>query len=222
MTVPEEFPAEVRIADISDFLRAVALFTDPEIEFTDEHVRISEFDGSVESFYPQAKVGSLVTLPVGRRLAILPPEHFIFAINGDQWTMIQKALKGTGLGKNDWQPDYLRIIADGSRVLVKTDLYYGRLSTLSLSRSKRTLASRRASSVLRTCILSAVRIKSLLHPSSPDFNIQGAVTYRIGWRRCTESAHGVESGSTACRRQRTYRRTVVLTSSLIRRTKLRQ
>lgn len=111
-TLLETFPSEIRVSDVQDFLRAVALFNDPEFEFTEEHIRIAESDGTAELVYLQAKPGSVAHLPVPKKMKPLPPENFTFTISAEQWATLQKALRK----KDDWKKWNLTITSDGKAV----------------------------------------------------------------------------------------------------------
>jgi hypothetical protein len=58
--VEEDFPVEVAIWDLSQFLGVVSLFTDPEFEFEDNYVRIHSNNSSVKYYY---SAPSLLTVP---------------------------------------------------------------------------------------------------------------------------------------------------------------
>src|SRR5437016_3151829 len=124
-TVAESFPAEVRISNVQDFLRTVALFKDPDFDFTEDHIRIAETDGTAELVYPQAKPGSVVQLPVGKGIKPLPPEQIKFTISDDQWATLQKAL---GLrvvtNKDYWEKRNLVVVSDGKTVQLTADRGY--------------------------------------------------------------------------------------------------
>jgi len=58
--VEEEFPSEVAIWDLGQFLGVVSLFNEPEFEFDDNFVRIHSNQSSVKYFY---SAPSLLTVP---------------------------------------------------------------------------------------------------------------------------------------------------------------
>ena len=122
VAVAETFPSEVRIQDIHDFLRTVAYFKDPDFEFTDEHIRITESDGTAESVYPQAKPGILVLLQFPKLQKPEPQENAKFTIDEEQWATLQKVLGIRGPKKMDhWQRNLLKITSDGERVRITTE-----------------------------------------------------------------------------------------------------
>lgn len=111
-TVVETFPTEIRICNIQDFLHAAALFKDPEFDFTAEHIRIAEADGTAEVVYPQAQPGSPVCLPFPNKMKPIPPENVTFAVRAEQWASLRKALGN----KDRWQRRNLTITSDGISV----------------------------------------------------------------------------------------------------------
>ncbi len=58
--VEEDFPVEVAIWDLGQFLGVVSLFDEPEFEFNDSYVSIQSNNSSVKYFYASA---SLLTVP---------------------------------------------------------------------------------------------------------------------------------------------------------------
>jgi hypothetical protein len=124
-TVAEMFPTEVRIANVHEFLRMLALFGDPELHFTDEHIRISE--GSAELLYSQAKPGLIVQSPRPTRDKIEPPEQIVLKIAADQWMAILKALGiSTEVKKSSWEPKRLSIVSDGQTIRVVAERGHGK------------------------------------------------------------------------------------------------
>lgn len=124
-TVAETFPVEVRIASLHDFHRTLALFSDPELHFTDEHVRISE--GTAELLYPQATPGSIVQLARPTRDKIEPPEQIVFEVSTEQWAALLKALGiGGDTKKTRWEPKRLVIVSDGQTIRLEAERGYGK------------------------------------------------------------------------------------------------
>ena len=58
--VDEDFPVEIAIWDLGQFLGVVSLFNDPEFEFNDTYVSIQSNNSSVKYFY---SAPSLLTVP---------------------------------------------------------------------------------------------------------------------------------------------------------------
>jgi hypothetical protein len=101
--VAETFPIEVRISNLPGFLRTLALFKDPDIDISGDHIRITEADGTAELVYPQAKPESLILMPIPKRIKPDPPEQITFTISGEEWATLQKAFGIGGVRKNnDW------------------------------------------------------------------------------------------------------------------------
>src|ERR1700733_12421690 len=60
--IAETFPVEFGIFNLNNFLNVVSLFKDPEFEFGDTFLRISEANGMAETKYAYAGAG-MVSLP---------------------------------------------------------------------------------------------------------------------------------------------------------------
>jgi len=69
--VEEDFPVEVAIWDLGQFLNVVSLFQDPEFEFAENYVTIQSNNSSVKYFYSAA---SLLTVPT-KNLKMPPTKH---------------------------------------------------------------------------------------------------------------------------------------------------
>ncbi len=50
-TVPDEFPVEFRVHDLSGFLRQLALFDEPELDFRDDRIIITDSYGSMAEYW---------------------------------------------------------------------------------------------------------------------------------------------------------------------------
>ena len=90
-TVKEEFPLEVGIYDLPNFLNVAGLFSDPDFNFAEDALYITESDGRSELRYTYAGIGA-VTLPKSRKKRELPSEAIEFALTEEQWNRIQKAV----------------------------------------------------------------------------------------------------------------------------------
>src|SRR3954454_7600147 len=116
--VTENFPTAFGICDLNDFLRTIAWFTEPTLEFASEQVRITEAESTAEVIYLSAKHDSLPRVPPRRDLPP-PDEKITFTITADQWSKVQKAL-GLGQKKVNRQAAFLSIMSDGRTVRVGT------------------------------------------------------------------------------------------------------
>jgi hypothetical protein len=88
--INEEFPVEVGIYNLNNFLNVVSLFKDPEFDFGDTSLRIAESNGKAETLYAYAGAG-LVALPTKAKKLPAPTEMIEFAMSEDQWNTVQKA-----------------------------------------------------------------------------------------------------------------------------------
>jgi len=122
-TVVEDFPLEFAILDLSDFLRTIALFKDPVLDFTAEHIHIAEVDGAAELDYGYAETGMVLPCPNLKSWEI-PADHLNFVITEEQWNTLQKAL---GLGvirrRSEAVMGFMNVRSDGKSVRIGTQKY---------------------------------------------------------------------------------------------------
>jgi hypothetical protein len=85
--VPDDFPREFAVYDLSEFLSTVSLFIDPDLQFKDEYFVISENGTSVKYFYSNP---SVVVSPPNKSIA-MPSSDVTFTISKSQLEQIQKA-----------------------------------------------------------------------------------------------------------------------------------
>jgi hypothetical protein len=111
--IEEDFPLEVGIYDVSNFLSVVALFDEAEFEFSEECLRISEADGSADTNYYYAGAG-IVQMSSKRKKADLPSQTIDFVMTEEQWSKIQKA--ASVLQKTE-----IKITSDGKVVRMTTE-----------------------------------------------------------------------------------------------------
>lgn len=84
--VEEEFPVEVAIWDLGQFLGVVSLFDDPEFEFDENYVRIQSNNSSVKYFY---STPSLLTVP--SKNITMPKVTHEFVVTQDTFAELMKA-----------------------------------------------------------------------------------------------------------------------------------
>jgi hypothetical protein len=114
-TVPETFPIEVRLPDIHEFVRLLSLFKEPVCEFDEDHVRIVESDGTVETLYALGKPGSVFHRPARQKYPF-PTEQITLTIGPEQWETLRKAL-GVNISKQNYYGEgQLTIKSDGQKV----------------------------------------------------------------------------------------------------------
>ena len=111
--IKEDFPLEVGIYDVSNFLNVVALFTDPDFDFGTDMLRITEADGMADTNYAYAGAG-LVQLTSKRKKMDLPSQTIDFTLSEEQWTKVQKAASVL-------QKPEIKITSDGQTVRVATE-----------------------------------------------------------------------------------------------------
>jgi hypothetical protein len=123
-TVPEIFPIECGIPDVRDFLRTIAWFKEPVLEFAPEHVYITEADGTAETLYACVKPDTLGGLSMTRRDISWECESINCSISGDQWSSLHRAL-GAGIVRKvgDCPMPFMNILATGGPfVLARKDI----------------------------------------------------------------------------------------------------
>lgn len=63
-TVEESFPADFGIYDLNEFLGAMSLFDDPDLDFTEKYVTIKEGSNSIRYFAAEPTVLTVPTKPI--------------------------------------------------------------------------------------------------------------------------------------------------------------
>ena len=122
VTVPETFHHEVRIFNIHEFLRAVALFRDPIYEFGTDHVRITESDGTAQTVYTYAKSGSILSVHTLKKKP-LAVEQISLIIGPEHWDTLRKALGISISRDNGYGDGHLKIKSDGQNVQLVAERY---------------------------------------------------------------------------------------------------
>ena len=112
-TVKEDFPIEVGLYDLNNFLNVVSLFSDPDFDFGTEYLRIAETSGKAEMNYAYAGAG-LVQLSGKRKKIALPAQTINFMMTEDEWVKIQKAASVL-------QKPEIKITSDGKHVRLITE-----------------------------------------------------------------------------------------------------
>jgi len=103
--VTETFPADFGIYDLNEFLGAMSLFDDPELDFSDKYVTIKEGGASIKYF--AAEIGNLV---VPQKAIVFPEAEIEFTLTATMLNMIQKT--SSVLRATD-----LQIVGDGSKMV---------------------------------------------------------------------------------------------------------
>jgi len=105
--VAESFPADFGIYDLNEFLGAMSLFDDPELDFSDKYVTIKEGGASIKYF--AAEIGNLV---VPQKAIVFPEAEIEFTLTATMLNMIQKT--SSVLRATD-----LQIVGDGSKMVIQ-------------------------------------------------------------------------------------------------------
>lgn len=87
-TISESIPRELAIYDLNQFLGTVSLFSEPEFEFLEKNVRITDKTGAVANFTYSAKE-SIVSAP--DKDVVLPSTEVTFSLNDKALTSALKA-----------------------------------------------------------------------------------------------------------------------------------
>lgn len=107
VTVTETFPRDFGIYDLNEFLGALSLFTDPELDFGEKFVTIKESGSSIKFF---AADPSVLTVP-SRKIAF-PDTDVEFTLTATMLNMIHRT--ASVLRATD-----LQIIGDGSQITLQ-------------------------------------------------------------------------------------------------------
>ena len=110
-TVKEEFPAQIIIYDLNQFLSVAGLFQQPDFAFDAGFVRITGAQTEAEVRY---LYGPLLVLTATPSKPPALPRHIIeFDLPEETWLTVQKA--AAVLGKKE-----IRIVSDGEAVYIQT------------------------------------------------------------------------------------------------------
>ena len=91
-TLPDTFESEFAIYDLNEFLSAMSLFDDPELDFGDSSVRISQGGQSLNYFYSDPTV---VTTP--KSDITMPDPDAIFTLKQSVFNQVLKASSVLGV-----------------------------------------------------------------------------------------------------------------------------
>lgn len=107
VTVTETFPIDFGIYDLNEFLGAMSLFTDPELEFSEHFVTIKESGASIKFF---AAAASVLTVP--SRKIVFPEAYVEFTLTATMLNMIHRT--ASVLRATD-----LQIVGDGTQITLQ-------------------------------------------------------------------------------------------------------
>lgn len=104
-SITESIPSEFGIYDLNEFLGALSLFEDPELEFKDKFVTIKEGGNSIKYFAADASV-----LTVPQKEITFPEPEISFVLTASTLALVQKTASVLRA------PD-LSIVGDGSKII---------------------------------------------------------------------------------------------------------
>jgi hypothetical protein len=84
-TVPDEFPIEFGIYDLSEFLSVLSLFQNPELEFSEKYVKIFESNNSIKYYAADSSV-----LVVPKKDINFPDAEIELLLTADNLSLINK------------------------------------------------------------------------------------------------------------------------------------
>ena len=88
-TVEEQFPKDVAIYDLNEFLASLSLFTSPVLDFQDNHVLITEENNSKNSLKYYYSDPSVVTSP--SKMVTMPSKEVTFDMSSNELSKIKRA-----------------------------------------------------------------------------------------------------------------------------------
>ena len=88
-TVEEQFPKNVAIYDLNEFLASLSLFTSPVLDFQDNHVLITEENNSKNSLKYYYSDPSVVTSP--SKMVTMPSKEVTFDMSSSELSKIKRA-----------------------------------------------------------------------------------------------------------------------------------
>ena len=84
-TVTDNFDKEFPIYDVNEFLSALSLFEDPDLEFSDKYVTISQGKGSIKYF-----AAAMEAMVVPKKEIVFPEAEINFTLDAQTYNMILK------------------------------------------------------------------------------------------------------------------------------------
>jgi hypothetical protein len=108
-TVTEDFPVDVAIWDLNKFLGVISMFNNPDLEFHDNYVEVSNGNSSIHYYYSEA---ALLTVPT--RDVKMPSILFSFDLEEKDLNEILKA-------SSILQVSDLNIVAGDGKIKITVD-----------------------------------------------------------------------------------------------------
>ena len=106
--VEEEFPTEIALHDLNGFLKVVSLFNDPDFEFNEDHVIISDDSGATQDYQYSDKED----LIYDERNVNFPETDITLEITDEQIKKVIKAASVNGV-------EDIAIVGEGGKVTLK-------------------------------------------------------------------------------------------------------
>lgn len=104
-TIAETIPSDFGIYELNEFLGALSLFNDPELEFTDKYVMIAEGNNHIKYYAAEA-----ANLTVPQKEIVFPDAEINFRLTSNTLDLIKRT---SGVLS---APD-LAIVGDGSKIV---------------------------------------------------------------------------------------------------------
>jgi hypothetical protein len=104
-TIAETIPSDFGIYELNEFLGALSLFNDPELEFTDKYVMIAEGNNHIKYYAAEA-----ANLTVPQKDIVFPDAEINFRVTANTLDLIKRT---SGVLS---APD-LAIVGDGSKIV---------------------------------------------------------------------------------------------------------
>jgi hypothetical protein len=84
--VTEDFPSDVGVYDLNEFLGVISMFSEPELDFYDNYVRVGESGRAVQYFFSDP---SILTSPT--KDIQMPDPEVVFSLSESELATIRKA-----------------------------------------------------------------------------------------------------------------------------------
>ena len=91
-SIEEDLPSEVGIYDLNEFLGVLGLLSDPQLEFKDKYVRVSEGNRSIDYFFSEV---SNLTTPPDQDLP-MPEPDLTLQLSAEVLSDLKRASSGLG------------------------------------------------------------------------------------------------------------------------------
>lgn len=110
VTLPDTFPLDFGIYDLTEFLGVLTLFNNPDLEFSEKFVKISEGDTSIKYFSADRSV-----LSYPKQEIVFPTPDIEFVLSAETLSLINKTASVLRV------PDVSFVGSDGELKIIVTD-----------------------------------------------------------------------------------------------------